>query len=81
MKEKYIDFISEYNNIVNFLMEVYNISEEVIDFATSIYGINEKTFNNIIYHYTSFHDIWQLVERDNTIELSKDYGLELFEEE
>ena len=81
MKEKYIDFIGEYENITRFLIEVYNIPEEVIDFATSVYGINEETFNDIIYHYTSYHDIWQLVECDHTLELSKDYDLELFEDE
>ena len=81
MKEKYVDFIENYDNIVRYLSEVYGISEEVIDYATSVYGINEKTFNNIIYYYTGYHDIWQLVECDDTKELYKDYDLELFEEE
>lgn len=81
MNEKYIDFIGEYENITRFLVEVYNIPEEVIDFATDVYGVNKETFNNIIEHYTSYHDIWQLAECDNTIELSKDYDLELFEED
>jgi len=81
MKEKYLDFIGEQNKITNYLSDFLGIEEQTISFAFGIYGINEETVNNLVYYFSGCRDIWQLAEYEDTQEIYKDFGLELFEEE
>jgi hypothetical protein len=56
----------------NYLIDNLNINEEVVNFATSIYGYNEETINNIIYYYFGYNDIKQYLECED-YETYKEY--------
>lgn len=58
--------------IENYLIDNLNIKEEVVNFATSVYGYNEETINNIIYYYFGYNDIKQYLECED-YETYKEY--------
>lgn len=54
--------MEELNKIYDYLIEEVGIPREVIDVITSINGYKKKTFDDLIYYYTSFNDYEQLRE-------------------
>ena len=39
----------EKNKIEDLLINLYGVSEDCVNFATGIYGENEKTYHNLLY--------------------------------
>lgn len=56
--------MNNFNQIYDFLRDVLNISEETLDFAFSIYGNNEKTVCNLVYHFSGYNDLEQFIKEE-----------------
>ena len=54
----------EKNKIEDLLIYRYGVSEDCINFATGIYGENEKTYHNLLYYFTGYNSIDQLEDED-----------------
>lgn len=46
----------------SYLINNLDINEDVINFATSVYGLNEETINNIVYYYLGYNSLEQYLE-------------------
>lgn len=54
----------EINEKYNYLIDELGINEEVVNFATSIYGMNEETIDNIIWYYFGYETLEQYIENE-----------------
>lgn len=54
----YIDEKVEYYS--NYLVDVLGISQDVVNFSTSVYGNTMETLENILYYFTGYNSFDQL---------------------
>lgn len=54
----YIDEKVEYYS--NYLVDVLEISQDVVNFSTSVYGNTMETLENILYYFTGYNSFEQL---------------------
>ncbi len=57
-------FDDRVNRIWEFVVERDIATDEEIQLVVSINGYNEETLNNILYARTGYHDIEQIIEKE-----------------
>lgn len=54
----------EKNKFENLLIDRFGVNEDCINFATGIYGENEKTYHNLLYYFTGYNSIDQIEDEE-----------------